>query len=256
MSPMSNVRKIRVTPQNGGGDGCYVVSGNVIGQEEHEKLAGQAKTDNNQRLSDAAAAADAVLKQSEIKCGDMVAGARAEAKAMLDSAKKQGFAKGYDDGFRKGYREGTQAAMDERQPLNDALLEFSKRLSEYYGRPVDKYAYLGDAFELAQRVISMELAKNDEAFFGLYKKAALHISNVDKALLKVGPRGYAVVQAEKDKFENAIEGLAELKTVLAGDDDGLCLLETSLGNIDASVAKQLSRAKNIILPQNNTKPDL
>jgi flagellar assembly protein FliH len=105
------------------------------------------------------------------------------------------------------------------------------------------------AFSLAERIIYSELAKNDDTFYGLFQKAALHVSNVDRATLKTGPRGYALALKDTGRFEGAVEGLDALNVVLAGDDDGYCVFETPLGTIDAGVQSQLARAKKILFLQ-------
>jgi flagellar assembly protein FliH len=249
MMAMSNVKKGCEILRDNGNGGFFVVSGKVVSGEEHKKIVRQAVADDEQRIIDGIADADAVLTHSIGRGRELLERARTEAQAAVRSAKGHGFSKGFNEGLSQGYSEGIRLSLEEKQPLIDTLSLLSQRLSEYYGKPVEKNAYINKAFELAERVISMELAKNDDAFFGLYRKAALHISNTDTANLKVGPRGYSVVHADKKKFENTIEGLNGLKTTLTGDNDGLCLLETPLGNIDASVGAQLSRAKKIILPQ-------
>lgn len=193
---------------------------------------------------------EAVLEQSKAKSREILQSARASAEAMVNSAKKEGFKKGYDEGFRQGFSEGSRAAINEKQPLIEELSQYRQRLSEYYNKPVAADDFIEDALELAKSIIATELKKNDDAFYGLYKKAALHINNTDKAVLKVGPRGYEAVSKNKSKFESAIDGLEELKITLEGDDDGLCVLETPLGNVDASVGAQFERAKKIIFPQN------
>ncbi len=175
--------------------------------------------------------------------------AQEEALAAVSDAGRQGYTKGYEEGFQEGVSEETQLALQERQPLVDELSSLCEKFAEYYPKPTDNFENMDKAFELAQKIIAMELYKNDDAFFGLYRKAALHISNVDSAVLKVGPRGLKAAEANRSKFENAIEGLGELKVVLFSDDDGLCQLETSLGNIDTSIGAQLKRAKDIISPQ-------
>lgn len=193
---------------------------------------------------------DAVLEQSKAKSVEILQKAQASAEAMIGNAKKQGFAKGYDEGFRQGFSDASKAAVNEKLPLIESLSQYAQRLCEYYDNPIEPDEFVEDALELAKKIISIELAKNDDAFYGLYRKAALHISNVNKASLKVGPRGYKVVSKNIKKFESAIDGLEELKVTLEGEDDGKCLLETPLGNIDASASAQFERAKKIIFPKN------
>lgn len=243
MSDLQNTHRIL---HGGSGDYCYISDKKIDG-DEGSRLAQQAIADDGYLVHDAILDAQTLMKHTADQSRQFVDRAQSESKTTVAKARERGFKKGYDEGYPQGHSEGTEISLDERQPLVEELLQLSQRLTGYYGHN-DKFEYLGDAFELAQRIISIQLAKNDDAYFSLYRKAALHISNVDKATLKAGPRGYAAAQANKSKFEGAIEGLCELNTKLEGNDDGLCVLETSLGNINASVGVQLDRAKKIILP--------
>lgn len=192
---------------------------------------------------------EAALEQSKAKAAEILNKAWSSADAMINSAKNEGFKKGYDEGFRLGYSEASRKAANEKQPLVEALGQYEKRLAEYLNKPVAAEDFVEDALALAKKIISIELRKNDDAVLGLYKKGAAHIRNVDKATLKVGPRGYKVATENIKKFESAIDGLEELKVTLEGDDDGLCVLETPLGSVDASAGVQFERAKRILFPQ-------
>lgn len=245
---MSNVKKKNEIQSDNGNSEVFVVSGKVLGSREWNRASEKSKEENEYKAHETVEDAESVLKNSISKSRDIVSMAQRKVEQAVENAKKHGYEKGYKEGYNDGVSEGVNFEIKEKQPIIDVFSVFSKRLAEFYNNSSHDYNYTDSAFELAQRIILMELVKNDDAFYGLYKKAALHISNVEKAELKAGPRGYAIVQADKKKFEDAIEGLSELKITKQGDDDGLCILETPLGNIDASVGAQLRRAKKIVSP--------
>lgn len=199
---------------------------------------------------EAAAKAEYLIAHTIGRSREIVDRANLEAESTIKKAKEQGYSKGNDEGFKLGNEECLRCSLEEKRPLIEAISELETRLSDIYAEKAGNSEYFGFAIELAQRIISLELAQNDEAFFKLYQKAALHIGTAEKATLKAGPRGFAVANLRRGKFMSAIDGLEQLEITLEGKDDGTCILETPLGNIDASTAVQLERAKQIISPQN------
>jgi flagellar assembly protein FliH len=244
---MSNVKKSRNVLLDISGGGYFLTPGRVVSVKELERNKRLAMVDERIRAQTDILDANAALNKILARSNQIINTARAESAQAIKNAKKQGFEKGYKDGYNIGYAEHASKAIEEKQPLLDNLSQLSQRYSECCKMP-ESSEYLDSAFELAEAIIKMELKNNSDAFFGLYKKAAMHVSNVSTATLKAGPKEIAEVDADKEKFESAIEGLSELKTAVIGDDDGTCILETPLGNIDTSVSAQLKRAKNVIMP--------
>lgn len=195
--------------------------------------------------------AESVLRNTIGKSRDIENRAIDEAKTAVEKAKESGYLKGHEEGFSKGYNEALKNEEDKKEPLIKNFNELEKIFSDSYLKKSQSNGtdYIEDAFELAKKIIYIELSKNDESYLNLYKKAAVHVNSAQKVTLKVGPRGYEAAQALRPKFEGSIDGLQDLEIVSVGSDDGFCLLETPLGNVNASVDAQLKRAKKIIVPQ-------
>jgi flagellar assembly protein FliH len=199
---------------------------------------------------EAVASAESLIAHTIGRSHEIIDRAKSDAETTVKNSKEQGFSKGNDEGLQSGTMESISRALEEKQSLFDAISQLEARFSDVYVDKSGNNEYFDFAIELAQKIISIELAKNEDAFFGLYQKAALHIGNAEKSTLKAGPRGYAIANKQREKFMGAIDGLENFEIILEGKDDGLCILETPLGNIDASVNAQLGRAKQIISPQN------
>lgn len=205
-------------------------------------------TGNSLHLHNTMLEAENIMKETFKKSQNIMARVNAEAEAAINGAKRKGFEKGYDTGYRDGLRTAISEAVSEKQPIADEIEALTIQLPEYCSLFSEKNELLCKAFDLAEKIIKMKLGNNNEAFFGLYSKAALHISNVEKATLKTNVMGCSAVKKDPQKFKNAIEGLSQLETVQVDGEDGLCILETPIGTIDASVNVQFERAKNIICP--------
>lgn len=245
---MSNVKKSFSLLREDTSGGYYIVDGKLTDGDENERLLRQKLAADGLKARNAVADAEDVLRESIVKGRSIIERAKAEAEEMLECAQKKGFTNGYEDGYREGLGEGRKAAMEAARPAKEAIGELAERLEEQYSKPEEADDHLEEAFALAEKLIELKLRQNDEAFFGLYRKAALHFGNVETATLRAGPRGIGAVERDRRRFEDMIEGLEELKTVVSGE-EGTCVLETPLGNIDSSVGAQLSRAKRIVLPE-------
>lgn len=195
--------------------------------------------------------AESVLRHTIGKSRDIESRALNEANTTIDKAKERGYSKGYEEGFSKGYNEALHSEEEKKEPLISTFKEFEKNFSDCYlkNSQAQSAGYIEDAIKLAKKIIYIELSKNDEAYLSLYKKAAIHVNSAPKATLKVGHRGYKAAQALRQKFEEAIDGLQNLEIISVGNDDGVCLLETPLGNVNAGIDAQLERVKRIIVPQ-------
>lgn len=192
--------------------------------------------------------AESVLQSTIGKSRDIENRAVDEAKSAVEKSKERGYSKGHEEGFSKGYDEALKSEAAKKQPLINAFKELSEKLSDCYEAKSQDAGFIEDAFAIAKKIIYIELSKNNEAYLNLYKKAAVHVSGVEKATLKVGPRGFEAAKALRPKFEEAIDGLEKLEIVSVGKDDGFLLLETPLGNVNASIDEQLDRAEKIMKP--------
>jgi flagellar assembly protein FliH len=249
MRPLSNVKKSFGVVFDDVSSGYYVESGGLIGKDERDTIS---RNSVNQALflsQNSVADAESVLKHTIGKGRDFVGRAQAEAEIAVNRSKEQGYVKGYEEGVSAGVKESVSRAYAEKLLFFEAISKLETKFSDIYADKVGNSEYLEYALKLAQKIIYIELAKNDDAYFHLYQKATMHIGNAEKATLKAGPIGYAAVQAKREKFEGEIDGLEDFSIILEGKDDGFCLLETPLGTVDASVGAQLGRVKQIILPK-------
>lgn len=242
---MSNVKKNNVIVLASNKDGY------IAGPAKPE---GGSESYNIKHISfsyrDAATEAESLIKHTIGKSHEIVDRAKFEAEAAVKKAKEQGYSKGYEESSRQGSEESLRRAFKEKQPFIDAISKLEAGLAQAYVEKSGNEEYIKYTLKLAKKIIYIKLAKDDETYFRLFEKAALHIGMTEKATLKMGPRGYAVAQAHREKFMGVIDALEQLEIILEGKDDGLCVLETPLGNIDASVEAQLDRVQKIILPQN------
>lgn len=204
------------------------------------------RTGEAQHLHSKMLEAERIMKNSLNRSRDIISKVEEEAKSLINDAAKSGFDKGYNEGYSKGLNEGRTIPVEIKRPTVDELEKLKERLPECYDVETPRSELMDKAFELAQKVISIEIETNREAFFGLYNKAAQHISNVNEATVKASARNCREIEKNLDKFKNAIDGLNVINTVELDCGDDYCLLETSLGTIETTASVQFERAKGII----------
>lgn len=243
MTPMINLIKNNVLCDND--KGLYGIK--HVSPEQQKNLA--AALAGTQRLGEGLTDAEFELEQSIKKSREIIENAKAEAEVIVRNAKDQGYKSGYNDGFEQGYTESSSKLIDEKKPFVDAVRTLSQKISEYYENTKDGQSFIEETFLLAEKIIKIELLKDGNAYLGLFRKAAQHISNAGEVTVKTSKSGEQRILADRKKYEDAIDGLSELKIEADGGDEGKCVLETPLGNIDASIRTQLERAKKIVAPQ-------
>lgn len=204
------------------------------------------RTGKAQHLHNKMLETEKIMKNSLNRSREIISKVEEEAKSQIDDASKKGFDKGYGEGYSKGLSEGRTIPVENLRPIADELKQLKEKIPECYNVETPKRELLDKAFELAQKIISIEIETNNEAFFGLYQKAAQHISNVDKATIKASGKNCREIEKNIDKYKNAIDGLNFIDTVELDCDDDYCVLETSLGTIETTASVQFERAKGII----------
>lgn len=186
------------------------------------------------------------------KCRTMVEQAHSKVMSEARDAHDDGYAKGYDDGYKEAYNRTFSQKVSEKHEIIEAFERLAVNYKEAALKETDendKNERLDKALELAKEIIKTELNDNPEAFYSLYKKAAQHISNVSRATVKTSEKGAQLIEADRKRYEDAIEGLEELIVKADGNETEKCILETELGTVDASVEAQFERAKRIMMPQ-------
>ena len=195
-------------------------------------------------VGEAVGKADEIVKKAKEDALRIIKQARAEAEES------------YHDAYEKGYGEGLKTAKKENYEnekiLVDQLQNLMERLSSEKQKAKDEVnaEALDFAFELAEKITDIEIDRNDKAFVNICKKAVSHVEEAKSAVLRVGPREYAIASRYGSEIKKALSGLPNLQIQLDENRTGSCVLETDTGLVDASVKAQLSRARQLIEENN------
>jgi flagellar assembly protein FliH len=167
-----------------------------------------------------------------------------EAKSIFEQASAGGWAKGLDEGFQLGMDESFSRTGVRLKQIDTDL---EKECGRIRAENKETCMQLGNGIiplglRLAVVIIYSELKDDENAFINLFKNAASHILETDSAVLNVGPRGYDIATRHAKEFEASIKGVKKFAIKLSGSNNGLCVIETPFGSIDASADTQLEKA--------------
>lgn len=191
--------------------------------------------------------ADTIVKGALIQAEDITEKAKEEAREMYIQARQRGFDEGLDAGGRKAAVQAEARVLElEKENLEKFQAAVRKIEQQYEEKIREQYLKnLETAFALAEKILDIQINRNDEAFLGLYKKAAAHIGKTESVQLKVGHRGYEVSSRNREELMKCISGLKNLELEESGE-EGTCVIQSPMGEADASIKTQLNRAREII----------
>ena len=174
----------------------------------------------------------------------IVAKAREEAQCRVADAKARGRKQGFDEGLASGIAAGEKETREKLEDLRRQTQEQYRKLCAEY-RERERQAKDGtprQAFELAERILDIELHHDDRAFLGLVRTAAPHLEGARQAVLWTGPLGAEAAGRYRQEIRKLLGDIPDIEIRSSGDDDGRCEIETPDGRVDAGIRTQLWRA--------------
>jgi flagellar assembly protein FliH len=104
------------------------------------------------------------------------------------------------------------------------------------------------ALKVAEKILNMTLEENNDAFLSLVKNALEETKGLNKVELYVHPSNYDYLLKEKDELVPFLGEQTELIILPSKKaKKNSCLLETPIGQVDASIDTQLLEIKNKLL---------
>lgn len=182
------------------------------------------------------------------KCEDLIETGKKEVKQVIEKAYLDGEKSGFEETLEPEKKKAYDIASHQYKEILDNLSILNASLNMASTKRNDPNVQMEKTLDLLKKIIDIELKTNDEVYFGIYKKAAQHVSSVQTATLKSSKHGAEVARNNLKKYIDQIDSLQELKIEETEEKDGYCYLQTELGNIDSSVEKQLDRAIKIVKP--------
>ena len=186
-------------------------------------------------VQDGERVAVATVEAAKKKAGELVAAAKAEAKALKDSSQAA-----FEEEKRKGYEAG----------LAEGKKEMASQMLEMTAKNVRKFAHFEEAIlNIVMRSLRRVIGEIDdtELIRRIVTNALQIVRNQKQAILKVNPDQAPAVRksvAEWAKSGNQIELLEGVADGRLGKN--ACLIETEIGTVDASLDVQLTAIRRVL----------
>jgi len=213
------------------------------GQEE----AATAEITPEELMENARMEADAIIAAAEEKAAALVARATLDTEEARKKALEEANEIGHSQGYAKGRGEGISA-------YNAAILDAQKLLGSAAARlEAERAALLGEAerqcvalsVDVAQKVVGMSLAMDENAFPTLIRRALDEIQHDGRILVRVSPLEYAIFFSEGSGWLSD-----ETRVVTAVPDEllqeGDLKLESDIESLNAGVRAQMESIRKAL----------
>ena len=167
--------------------------------------------------------------------------AREESRRIAEEARSTGFEQGRREGWETGRAEAESLVVQARRLMEQAKSEKNEILKE--AEP----ELLRFAMAVARKVIRQELAREPHAVVDTVAEALCRVRGDEEVKVRVNPRDAALIEENRERLASASRRnrrwtVIEDESVEAGG----CVVETSSGNIDARVDRQVSRIERVL----------
>ena len=190
-----------------------------------------------------------IIENSEEQKESVINDAYMKAKEILEEYKTIGYDEGHETGYKEGYEKGyNEGKVESSQLIKDAL-----DIKNDYISTKDKLLkeLEEDIIELViniyEKVINKKTEEDNELIVSLVLNGISNLDLTDKLTIVVSKEDYNILEMAKEEILAKASMITELDIkydISLGKGD--CILETSKGNIDASLKNQLEEVKELL----------
>ncbi|MFC1745512.1 FliH/SctL family protein [Candidatus Riflebacteria bacterium] len=183
-----------------------------------------------------------IKDQVEKECAQLKEESRLETEKIKRDAYEEGFSQGEAEGFSKGESDGlSEGRLEFTALIREVQLIIDELKSSRYGLLVSSEKQMVKlAMSIARKIVSYESKVNPEVILHNLKSAIRRLSEGEKAVIRLNQKDKSLVDYHKKELLGSLRSMENVKIVV---DDliqaGGCLIETDLGNIDATIDSQM-----------------
>lgn len=180
--------------------------------------------------------AELILKEAGFEADRLLEQARQEAEKKAEAIA--------EEAWQRGYAEGTEAARQQNESILAEAEEIRLSASEEHdsimaGMETEIVELLLD---VARKVVSSEITTNRDVILHLVKEAMDNCSGKTGAVLRLSPTDCDYLEENRDALLTMTQGADSLEikrdsTLKQGD----CIIETSMGCVDAGVGTRMDK---------------
>jgi flagellar assembly protein FliH len=180
----------------------------------------------------------------------------ARANAAYTEERRRGYEKGYEAGHAEGVQQGREQALAEvkaaHQGMLNALAEelhtASERLEEaakrFWMRSESELREL--AVAIAEVLLKQELRQNPESILSVVRDAIMRVANSRDVRVRVSLSDLPTLKASQQELVTALQGVERVEITAADIQPGGCVVESTIGIVDASVNSQIEQIQEVL----------
>ena len=201
--------------------------------------------------------AELILKQAREEAEQLLASARAAAKAEQEEIRMGA----RDEGYREGYAQGTAKAMDDAQRDREAVAARLEKEVQAFLEKADmareevirqsQDELLDLCIAVAEKVVRVSLKSSSEVIVRMIQTATERLKRQEWVHIYISGCDTRSVAQISPALTTALGALSQhVKIIPMGDDEGgTCIVETPEEIIDASVSTQMTNIRDILRDQ-------
>jgi len=196
-----------------------------------------------------------LLEKAKYESEQILKEAGFEAERQMEKARQEAEKKAkalQEEAWQKGYAEGMESANIQ----NETILAEAEEIRRSAAQEHDSIMLgleneiLELVLAIARKAVAGELVTNKDIILQLIRDALPNCSNIESASVKVSPLDYELLISNKEEIFAMAEDADGINikrdcTLKSGD----CIIETSLGSVDAGVATRLDKIEQAFREQ-------
>lgn len=154
-----------------------------------------------------------------------------------------------DEGYSAGFERGKQESFDKYGELLKQANSIISTAQQDYQQSIDqaKEDILSLSVHIAEKIIRKELTDEPNSFISLVSEAINEVKEQSSVSIYLHPDNYTAVIEQKQELVQVLGPQAELMIFIDYElKPGACIIEHSLGQIDASIDTQLTTIKSFL----------
>ncbi len=183
---------------------------------------------------DAQQEAEKIIQEAERKANEVEENTKKKADALFEGIKKKAVEVGREEGFKKGEEEAKRL-ISRLHVILDSAIDERKRIIQSTEKQLIDLVLL-----ITKKVVKVISEKERAIVIMNVREALKKVVSETEITIRVNTRDLDLTTKQKDKFISSIESLEQV-TVEEDSrvDPGGCIIETSFGDIDARIQRQL-----------------
>ncbi len=216
-----------------------VIAPRPIPAQEMKPAVEEIREDSEQPAADPAEQAQLKLQSANEKAENIIK----EAYENAEKIRKSAWQEGYNQGKNDAESEVSKFMQEQTNTARNIFANMERYKENLFGELKDSVLQL--SFDIAEKIVNIELQKDDKVYEGIVIKAINELKCAEKLVIHVGKAEYERFFKNGAEWLQGETGSVPFEVVCDGQvGDGVCILESNDEVLNASTHVQLTRIKH------------